>query len=223
MVDHRFYRGPMKRITTSVSLAIFTLSYLGWQPAVSAAQFFEFDFEVSGYRDVTERRFNGLGPTPDVGDITDASLSIQILGTDNNRDGLLEPRQYTAVWNDDFGTVKHSRDDLLLRGISTLEFNRRSLQLNSLDLESHPLDNDPNEVIALNGSSSADNPFSSFLETSAPGSGVARSCRTSDACDVTYTAKEVPEHLSPFASILVLGLGIWMRKRISYSRTTSGR
>lgn len=217
----------MKKKPKPACFAILAISLLGWQSAAKAAQFFEFNFEVTGYRDVSEQFFNrGSGPAP----LTDASLNIQILGTDNNADGVLEFRQYEAVWTDNFGTITHSLDDV----ISYLAFDRLSLPDHSIFVDSNRFTNDPNndlaEVINFTGSS-LDNlprPYFSYLETSQPGFGVARSCGgynvldITHPCSVTATAKKVPEHLGPLASVLVLGLGIWLKKRVNSRPTTSG-
>ncbi len=225
----------MKGISKSACFTILVASLFGQQPTTLAAQFFEFNFEISGYRDVTASRFGGPGPIPNVGEMTDTSVNIQILGTDRNADGVLEFRQYSAVWTDSFGTVNHGLDDVAPpRGFSTLRFVQPSLQITSLDLESHPLDNTPNEVIVLGGrvggfaSAIPDDSFVSFLETSAPGFGVARSCgdtgvANTEPCQVTLTAREVPEHLGPWASAFVLGIGVALKKKFNSRRATFGR
>lgn len=223
---HEFFpQNLMRWYIRPINLTLFILGCLGFHPAADAAQLFEFEFDVTGYEDVTDSRFLDEGENPGPQGPTDASVNIKILGTDDNADGELEVREYTAIWTDSFGTVEHFLDDALLRGFSTLRFDRSSLNLTSLDLESHPVANDPNEVIFLGGSSpslsSELSSFSSFLETSAPGFGVARSCggfEGTGPCDVTLTARAVPEYLSPFASIFVLVGGLWMKKRFTGCR-----
>ncbi len=56
-------------------------------------QFFEFNFEVAGYQDITGREFSANADDGVVGEITNTSLHIQIVGTDNNADGRLEPQK----------------------------------------------------------------------------------------------------------------------------------
>lgn len=207
----------MRGIPRPACLAVFAVSFLGWQPAVSAAQFFEFNFEVAGYQDITGREFSANADDGVVGEITNTSLHIQIVGTDNNADGRLEPQNYSAIWKDDFGTVQHSLDNVKgSLGTLDLKFTRPPLNINSLALESHP------HTIAF-GTLSPNQPFWSFL--SSDDYKASRACGLhyfgSNPCYVTQTAREVPEYLSPLASVWVLGLGVWLKRKFNSRRATS--
>ncbi|WP_299408754.1 hypothetical protein [Acaryochloris sp. IP29b_bin.148] len=205
------------------------VSVFGWQTDVNAAQFFEFDFEVSGYQDTTLVPLPGDEFTsPDTFEPTDSVVNISIAGTDNNADGLLEVRQYSGIWRGSFGTITHNLDDALVRGFSTVHFSRSTLEVQDLDIESHP-PSGGSEAIVLGRNGPNPNSYLSFLRRPAnvPYGEKEEECKVFDAslspCNIKIEAKAVPEHLGPLASMFVLGIGVALKKKFNSHRATFER